>query len=128
MTSPTGSPRRIAALGTQLAEADARLVGADARRAARWVAAATTMAGGAAVVAVAATACLVAAIVLGLATVMPAWLAAVLTGAALLAVAALLAILAREAAKDAGGALRRAGERAQEEGRWIGKLISSNEK
>jgi hypothetical protein len=128
MTSPTGSPRRIAALGTQLAEADARLVGADARRAARWVAAATAMGGGAAVVAVAATACLVAAIVLGLATVMPAWLAAVLTGAALLAVAALLAILAREAAKDAGGALRRAGERAREEGRWIGKLISSNEK
>jgi len=43
-------------------------------------------------------------------------------------VAALLAFLAREAAKDAGGALRRAGERAREVGRWIGTLISSNEK
>jgi len=59
----------------------------------------------AAALAGAAGACLVAAIVLGLATAMPAWLAALIVGVALLLAGAFAALLAREAAKDAAGSL-----------------------
>jgi hypothetical protein len=124
MTARGGSPGTVARLGARLAAAEARLVGAELRRTARWAAAAAS----AAVVGIAAGACLVAAVVLGLATAMPAWLAALITGTGLLVLAGFLAILAREAAKDAAGALRQTTDRAREEGRWMGRLISSNGK
>jgi fatty acid desaturase len=126
MSTSAGSPGRVAHLGSRLAAAEARLVGAELRRAMRWTATATALAGAAAAVGFGAGACLVAAVVLGLATSMPAWLAALITGAVLLVVAGFLAILAREAAKDATVALRETSERAREEARWMGTLISSN--
>jgi formate hydrogenlyase subunit 3/multisubunit Na+/H+ antiporter MnhD subunit len=126
MSAPAGSPGRITRLGGRLAAAEARLIGAELRRAMRWTAAATALAGAAATVGVGAGACFVAAVVLGLATAMPAWLAALVAGAVLLVVAGFLALLAREAAKDAAAALRQTTDRAQEEARWMGTLISSN--
>jgi hypothetical protein len=126
MSMRAGSPGRVAHLGGRLAAAEARLVGAELRRAMRWTAAAGALAGAAAAVGFGAGACLVAAVVLGLATSMPAWLAALITGAGLLVIAGFLAILAREAAKDAAGALQQTSERAREEARWMGTLISSN--
>ena len=128
MSPRAGSPGRVARLGGRLAVAEARLLGAELRRAMRWTAAATALAGAAAAVGIGAGACLVAAVVLGLATAMPSWLAALIAGAVLLLVAGFLALLAREAAKDAAGALRQTGERAREEARWMGTLISSNGK
>jgi hypothetical protein len=121
-TSP-GSPGRVARLGACLASAEARLVGAELRRTARWSALAMGLVAFAAAVGMAAGACLVAAVVLGLATAMPAWLAALITGVALLVLAGFL-----EAARDAAGALRQTTERAREEGRWMATLISSNER
>jgi Putative Actinobacterial Holin-X, holin superfamily III len=126
MSTPAASTGHIARVGSRLAAAEARLIGAELRRAMRWTAAATALAGAAATVGVGAAACLVAAVVLGLATAMPAWLAALVAGAVLLVVSGFLALLAREAAKDAAGALRQTTERAQEEARWMGTLISSN--
>jgi MFS family permease len=126
-TSP-GSPGRVARLGARLASAEARLVGAELRRTARWSALAMGLVAFAAAVGMAAGACLVAAVVLGLATAMPAWLAALITGVALLVLAGFLALLAREAARDGAGALRQTTERAREEGRWMATLISSNER
>jgi triphosphoribosyl-dephospho-CoA synthetase len=126
MSAATGSPRRAAHLGAHLAVAEARLIGAELRRAGHWVAAATALAAAAAVIALGAGACFVAALVLGLATEMPAWLAALIAGGLLLLLACFLALLAREAAGDAAGALRGTGDRAREEARWMETLISSN--
>jgi len=126
MSARAGSPARVAQLGSRLAAAEARLIGAEMRRAMRWTAVASGLAGAAAAVGVGAGACLVAAVVLGLSTAMPAWLAALITGAVLLVIAGFIAILAREAARDAAGAIRQTSERAQEEARWMGTLISSN--
>jgi hypothetical protein len=126
MSARAGSPGRVAQLGSRLAAAEARLIGAEMRRAVRWTAMTSALAGAAAAVGVGAGACFVAAAILGLATAMPAWLAALIVGAVLLVVAGFLAILAREAAKDAAGALRQTSERAREEARWMGTLISSN--
>jgi putative superfamily III holin-X len=128
MTAATGSPRRVVRLGGRLAAAEARLIGAELRRAARWAAAATAMGVAAAGAGIGAAGCLIAAVVLGLSTAMPGWLAAVIAGVVLLAVAGFLAVLAREAARDAAGALRSTGQRAREEGRWMETLISSNGK
>jgi hypothetical protein len=128
MSAAAGSPRRVAQLGSRLVAAEARFIGAELRRAMRWAAATTAMAAAAAAVGAAAAGCLVAAAVLTLATVMPAWLAALITGAVLLAVAGFLAVLAREAAKDTADALRRTSDRAREEARWMETLISSNGK
>lgn len=128
MRTRPASPGGVARLGARLAAAEARLIGADIRRTARWAAAATALAVIAAAVGLAAGACLVAAVVLGLATAMPAWLAALITGAALLAVAAFLAILAREAVRDAADALQKTTDRAREEARWMATLIDSNGK
>jgi len=94
MTARGGSPGTVARLGARLAAAEARLVGAELRRTARWAAAAAALAASAAVVGIAAGACLVAAVVLGLATAMPAWLAALITGTGLLVLAGFLAISA----------------------------------
>jgi Putative Actinobacterial Holin-X, holin superfamily III len=126
MTAPSGSPGGVARLGARLAAAEARLIRAELQRAGRWVAAATALAVLAAAAGAGAGACLIAAAVLGLATAMPAWLAALIVGVALGLVAGFLGILAREAAKDAAGALQETGERAREEGRWMATLISSN--
>jgi putative superfamily III holin-X len=126
MSAPAGSPRRVAQLGAQLAAAEARLIGTELRRAARWAAAATALAAAAAFIGIAAGACVVAALVLGLATAMPAWLAAAIAAGLLLLGACFLAILARAAARDAAGALRGTRDRAREEGRWMETLISSN--
>jgi hypothetical protein len=128
MSSPPGSPGRVAQLGARLAAAEARLIGADLRRAMRWTVTATALAACAAMLVLGAGACIIAAIVLGLATAMPAWLAALITGIGLLVIGGFVAVLAREAAKDAAGALRETGGRAREEGRWMGTLISSNGK
>jgi putative superfamily III holin-X len=128
MSARAGSPGRVARLGASLAAAEAHLIGAEMRRAMRWTAVASGLAGAAAAVGVGAGACLVAAVVLGLSTAMPAWLAALITGAILLVVAGFIAILAREAARDAAGAIRETSERAREEARWMGTLISSNGK
>jgi hypothetical protein len=127
-TPPAGSPGRVARLGGRLAAAEARLIGAEMRRAMRWTAMTTALGGAAATVGVGAGACFVTAAILGLATAMPAWLAALIVGAVLVLVALFLAILAREAAKDAAGAMRQTSERAREEARWMGTLISSNGK
>jgi putative superfamily III holin-X len=126
MTARPGSPGGVARLGARLAAAEARLIRAELQRAGRWVAAATALAVLAAAAGAGAGACLIAAAVLGLATAMPAWLAALIVGVALGLVAGFLGILAREAAKDAAGALQETGERAREEGRWMATLISSN--
>jgi putative superfamily III holin-X len=126
MTARPGSPGGVARLGARLAAAEARLIRAELQRAGRWVAAATALAVLAAAAGAGAGACLIAAAVLALATAMPAWLAALIVGVALGLVAAFLGILAREAAKDAAGALQETGERAREEGRWMATLISSN--
>jgi Putative Actinobacterial Holin-X, holin superfamily III len=129
MSTPrAGSPGRVARLGGRLAAAEARLLGAEMRRAVRWTIAASALGGAAAAVGIGAGACFVAAIVLGLATAMPDWLAALIAGAVLLVVSGFLALLAREAAKDAAGAMRQTSERAREEARWMGTLISSNGK
>jgi hypothetical protein len=126
MSARPGSPGSVARVGAGLAAAEARLIGAELKRAARWAAAATALAVLAAAAGAGAGACLVAAAVLGLATAMPAWLAALIVAAVLGLVGGFLAILAREAAKDAAGALQETGERAREEGRWMATLISSN--
>ncbi|MGH3376983.1 MAG: phage holin family protein [Actinoallomurus sp.] len=126
MNAAAGSPRRVAQLGAELGAAEARLISAELRRAGRWAAAATALAAAAAIIALAAAACLVAALVLGLATAMPAWLAALVVGGLLLLVAGVLAILARQAARDAAASLRATSDRAREEGRWMETLISSN--
>ncbi|HEY7259192.1 MAG TPA: phage holin family protein [Gaiellales bacterium] len=128
MSSRAGSPARVARLGSRLAAAEARLLAAEMRRAMRWTVMTSGLAGAAAAVGIGAGACFIAAAVLGLATAVPAWLAALIVGAVLLAVALFLAILAREAAKDAAGAIRQTSERAREEARWMGTLIRSNGK
>lgn len=128
MSTRAGSPGRVARLSGRLAAAQARLIGAEMRRAVRWTVMASALGGAAATVGIGAGACFVAAVVLGLATAMPDWLAALIAGAVLLVVALFLAILAREAAKDAAGAVRQTSERAREEARWMGTLISSSGK
>ena len=110
-----------------LAGKEARLAGAELRRKARWAVIGASIASGAVGFAMLAAGSLTAALVLGLATVMPAWAAALVVGCACAAVAGFLAVVGREAIHEIDGLVpARTLETLREDAAWLTTRPSSN--
>ena len=111
----------------ELARKEARLAGAELRRQARWAAIGASIASGAVGFATLAAGSLTAALVLGLATVMPAWAAALVVGCAYAAVAGFLAVVGRGALHEIDGPLpARTLETLREDAAWLTTRPSSS--